>query len=137
MEGDVRSRYPELMRLAFLIVLMSVQVLPAAAGERDALFGTWGTQRQCDRVPIKPGGTVRAEPFAIGDKWLRQGQLWCRLDWGPVEARPDGLFAAAFAHCGEDGVRRYFLGLVLAGKDLTLRWDFPISNGPLQRCPAR
>lgn len=122
------------MRFAFLFVLLTIQILPAAAGDRDVFFGTWGTEKQCQRHPVKPGGTVRAEPFEIDARWLRQGRLWCRLDWGPVEPRSDGLFTAAFAQCGEDSVRQYLLGLILTGDELTLRWNFPISNGPLKRC---
>ncbi|MBO6755967.1 MAG: hypothetical protein JJ902_06545 [Roseibium sp.] len=115
---------------------MTALCLPATAADRTAFYGTWGTAKQCAREPIKPGGSVLAEPFEISSKWLRHGQLWCRLSWGPMESRPGGLFTAAHALCGEDTVRPYFLGLILTGDDLTLRWDFPVSNGPLKRCSA-
>lgn len=119
--------------LPFLILLVAG---PAGAGDHDRFLGTWGTAEQCARAPIKPGGTVLAAPFEIGQLWMKQGQLWCRLDWGPVETRDEGVFTAATAQCGEDSVRGYFLGLRLAGDELTLRWDFPHSNGPLKRCPT-
>ena len=120
------------MRYAFLICLLA---FPAqAADEREAFYGTWGTPKQCARETIKPGGTVLAEPFEISSDWLRQGQLWCSLNWYPIETREDGVFSGAFAQCGEDSVRDYALGMKLSGDNLTLRWDFPLSNGPLARC---
>lgn len=119
------------MRSLLLLALLS---FPAHAGGHDSFLGSWGTEAQCARAPVKPAGTVLAEPFEIGRLWLRQGQLWCKLDWGPVEAREDGLFTAATVMCGEDSVRGYFLGMTLSGDRLTLRWDLFHSNGPLSRC---
>ncbi|WP_350335031.1 hypothetical protein [Coralliovum pocilloporae] len=119
------------LRTGLLLVLLTS---PALADERAAFYGTWGTEKQCARAPIKPGGTVLSEPFRIDPLWLRQGTLWCSLRWGPVEARGDGLFTGAHVQCGEDSVRGYFLGMDLSGKELTLRWDFPLANGPLHRC---
>lgn len=121
------------MRCAFLIFLLAFPAA-AAADEREVFYGTWGTAEQCARAPLKPGGTVLAEPFEISADWLRQGRFWCRLTWGPMERREDGLFTGAHAQCGEDSVRGYFLGMTLSGDDLTLRWHFPFSNGPLARC---
>jgi len=121
------------MRYLFLIILFT---FPAAANEREAFYGTWGTAKQCSRELIKPGGTLRAEPFEISPGWLKQGQLWCRLSWLPIEQRENGAFTGAFAQCGEDAVRNYILGLVLSGDKLTLRWDFPLKNGPLSQCPT-
>ncbi|MEM8876871.1 MAG: hypothetical protein AAGD23_03255 [Pseudomonadota bacterium] len=123
------------MRHAIVITLLLMPVT-AAADERKTLLGTWGTANQCARAPIKPGGTVLAEPFEISSGWLRQGRFGCRLNWGPVETREDGFFTTAQAQCGEDTVRDYSLGMVLMGDELTLRWDFPLSNGPLMRCPG-
>lgn len=108
----------------------------AAADEREVFFGTWGTERQCARQPIAPGGTVLAEPFEINAQWLRQGRIWCRLNWFPIERREDGWFSGAHAQCGEDAVATYLLGMVLSDGELTLRWGFPLSNGPLARCPG-
>ncbi len=125
------------MRSTVVIIALALIATPAVAGERSVFFGTWGTAKQCAREPIRSGGTVLAEPFVIGANWLKQGQHWCRLRWGPLEVRDDGFFTAAHAQCGEDAVRGYFLGMILLGEDLTLRWDFPVSNGPLQRCPDR
>jgi len=122
------------MRIAVLIALFTFPAI--AAEERENFYGTWGTEKQCARVPLKPGVTVLAEPFEIRPGWLRQGTHWCRLKWGPIEARENGFFTAAHASCGEDAVRDYFLGMELSSGELTLRWDFPHSNGPLARCPA-
>ena len=122
------------MRLPLLIALIVLLAAPAGADDRSALYGTWGTAKQCTRAPVKPGGTVLSEPFVIGPEWLRQGTFWCRLTWGPMEPRENGVFTGAHAQCGEDAARGYFLGMILTGDDLTLRWDFPLSNGPLQRC---
>ncbi|MCY6379951.1 hypothetical protein [Hoeflea prorocentri] len=122
------------MRLPLLIALAALCAAPVAARDRTAIYGTWGTEKQCARTPIKPGGTVLSEPFVISSQWLRHGKFWCRLDWGPVEPRENGVFTGAHAQCGEDSTRGYFLGVILTGDDLTLRWDFPLSNGPLKRC---
>lgn len=124
------------MRIAVFIALLALPGLAGAvdADERAAFYGVWGTPKQCAREPIKPGGTVIAQPFEISADGLRQGQFGCHLRWGPIERREDGLFTVANAQCGEDSARSYLLGLVLSGKDLTLRWDFPVSNGPLRRC---
>ncbi|MEM8795847.1 MAG: hypothetical protein AAGE61_09800 [Pseudomonadota bacterium] len=128
-------------------ILLSLTVLPAFLGVtasfpanaedgHKTFYGTWGTEKQCAREPIKEGGTVLSEPFEIDREWLRQGTFFCRLNWGPIEKRQDGVFTGANAQCGEDSVRGYFLGFVLSNDQLTVRWDFPQSNGPLDRCPA-
>ena len=122
------------MRLAAFITLLA---LPAHADDRAAFYGTWGTPQQCERVPLKEGGTVLAAPFEIDDTFLKQGTIWCRLAWGPVESRGTETVTSAQAQCGEDNVRHYMLGLELADEALTLRWDFPLSNGPLARCTAQ
>lgn len=83
------------------------------------------------------GGTVMAEPFMINSGWLRHGQIWCRLDWGPLETRENDVVTGAQALCGEDAVRSYLLGLTLSDENLTLRWDFTLTNGPLKRCPGQ
>ena len=118
--------------------MIALFTLPAAAadGKYDRFHGTWGTAKQCAREPLKPGITVLAEPFEIGSQWLRQGMHWCKLTWGPVEPRENGAFTAAYAACGEDAVRNYFISIERTGDHLTLRWDFPHSNGPLSRCPS-
>ena len=121
------------MRLILLILLFAT---PAAADERELFYGTWGTAKQCAREPIKTGGTVLAEPFEISREWLRQGQLWCRLDWYPIAPRGNGYFTGASARCGEDAVRDYLLGMELSDSELTLRWDVLHKNGPLQKCPV-
>ena len=119
---------------ALLLILLFTA--PASAGEREALFGTWGTPKQCARAPIKDGGTVLAEPFELTSLWLRQGRIWCRLKWFPVEPRKDGLATGAFAQCGEDAVRDYLVRMKLSGDALTLYWGFRHANGPLARCPV-
>lgn len=119
-----------------LLAYLSLCVTSAAADQRAVFYGSWGTQNQCASGLIAPGGTVRAEPFEITEGWLRHGKHWCRLTWGPIEKRADGYFTAAHALCGEDTHRAYFLGMVLTDGELTLRWDFPWSNGPLARCPV-
>ncbi len=124
------------MRLPLLITSIALFAVPAAADDRTVFYGTWGTAKQCAGAPIRPGGTVVAEPFVISSGWLKQGRFWCRLSWGPVERRGNGYFSGAHAQCNEDAVRGYFLGMILSGDDLTLRWDFPLSSGPLRRCPG-
>lgn len=121
------------MHIATLSVVVAAAA--AAAAEHREFFGTWGTPKQCARQPIKPGGTVLAAPIEISRGWLKQGQLWCGLKWGPVANRADGVFTAAHAQCGEDSQRAYFLGLTLTGDQLRLRWTLTHANGSLRRCP--
>lgn len=119
-----------------MIIALFALATPAAADERSALYGTWGTAQQCAREPLGPGLTIKAEPFQIGAQWLKRGKIWCRLNWFPIQEREDEIFTGAFAQCGEDGVRDYYLRLNLAGDELTIRWDLIVSNGPLTRCPS-
>jgi len=121
------------MRHLPLFVLFAFMT-SASADERKIFHDTWGTAQQCARKPIKSGGTVLAQPFEIGAQWLKQGRLWCKLNWGPIEARDGGFFTGANAQCGEDSLRGYFISMRLTNDKLTLRWDFPVSNGPLSRC---
>ena len=100
----------------------------------EVFYDVWGTEKQCARAPIKSGGTVLAEPIEIGPIWLKQGDLWCGLSWGPVEKSENGLFTIANAKCGEDSILDYLLGFKLVGDQLTLRWEVTLSNGPLMRC---
>ena len=124
-------------RFAFYVVFSVLLAFSAQSATHEMFYGVWGTQAQCAREPIKPGGTVLSSPFEIDKQWLKQGQQWCILNWGVVEKRENGYFTAANALCGEDAPQSYFLGLILEGEDLTLRWDFPRSNGPLQCCIAK
>ena len=119
-----------------LVLLALPNALLAEDDARAPFFGIWGTAQQCARAPIKPGGSVLAEPFEIGAEWLKQGPLWCGLDWFPVQARQNGAFTGARAQCGEDSIQGYNLRMELSDDALTLRWGFLISNGPLMRCPA-
>ena len=119
------------MRFALFILLLPWPVL---ASERHAFYGSWGTAKQCASEPIKQGGTVRAQPFEISAGWLKQGSHWCRLSWFPVEQRKNGLFTGAIAQCGEDAVRAYRVRMELQGEQLSIRWGFSITNGPLLRC---
>ena len=121
------------MRYALPLLLLTS---PAIADDgREDFYGTWGTAKQCSGAPVIEGVDVFAQPFEIRPGWLKHGQFWCKLNWGPIEARKNGSFTAAFATCGEDSVRNYFLGMEIIDEALTLRWDFPLSNGPLARCP--
>ena len=124
------------MRSAFAIILFALLTTSAFAADRTQLFGVWGTPEQCARLPLKPGGTKLAEPFEIDRDWLKHGRFGCKLTWGPVAETEDGLFTIAQAQCGEDAVQGYRVGMVLAGEELTLRWAFPLANGPLKRCPG-
>lgn len=129
------QRYATTMHSPTLFTLFFLFAISAAQAAQQAPFlGTWGTEKQCNRAPIKPGGTLLAEPFEITAKWLKQRDLWCGLNWGPVDRRSNGFFTAAHARCGEDAVRDYFLRMELIEGEMTLHWDFPISNGPLKRC---
>ena len=118
----------------FVLLILLPTVAMAQKDSRAAFYGTWGTPAQCTREPVKPGGTVLSQPFEISSGWLKQGDFWCGLNWGPIARRSNGLFAGAHAQCGEDAQRSYFIGLELSDSNLRIRWDFPFSNGPLARC---
>ena len=126
------------MRTLIFILFLALTPLPAMAEEpadkREPFYGVWGTKKQCARELFKEGGTVRAAPYVITPQWLKQGELWCSLNWGGVENSKAGKQSAANAHCGEDSIRSYFLGFKLKQEKLTLRWDFLRANGPLERC---
>jgi len=121
-----------------MLIFLTLLFIPAAvsAEEYEDFHGTWGTPQQCAREPIQEGGTVMAEPIEIGPLWMRQGPIWCRLSWFPIEEREDGLFSGAQGFCGEDAVRGYWIGMLLRGDELRLRWDFFRASEPLQRCPV-
>jgi len=126
------------MRSIFVFIFISFMAqlaLPAAAEKREPFYGKWGTENQCARAPIKPGGTFLAEPFEISHGWLKHGQLWCRLTWLPIGTRENGIFTNARAQCGEDAVRDYLMRFTLSNdKELTLSWDLTTSKGPLKQC---
>ncbi|MEM7059770.1 MAG: hypothetical protein AAF557_19465 [Pseudomonadota bacterium] len=124
-------RYPVRMRRALLFALLA---LPAMADDREIFYGTWGTDQQCARAPMIPDGTIRHEPYVIDRDWLQHRQVWCRLDWFPIQSRQDGAFTGARAQCGEDSVRDYTLRMDLAGDALTVRWNPFWAKGPLRRC---
>lgn len=130
------------MRILLLASLLTLSQLPATApafsdesrDKHEVFYGTWGTEKQCKRELFKESGTVRAAPYIISQQWLKQGTLWCSLNWGPTEKQSTGQQSAANAHCGEDSIRSYFLGFKIKDEKLTLRWDFLRANGPLKRC---
>jgi hypothetical protein len=124
------------IRLTFSFIFFLLLAFPAMSKTHEMFYGSWGTQAQCDKKPIKPGGTVLSTPFEIDKRWFKQGQQWCLLNWGVIEKRENGYFTAANALCGEDAPQSYFLGFELKNNELTLRWDFPRKNGPLMRCEA-
>jgi len=121
------------VRLAALVCILCTTT-PIVADDYDVFFGTWGTPEQCAGDPIKDGGTILATPFEIDRLFLKQGQLWCALKWGPVEKSERGRFTVAQAICGEDAVRSYLLGLRLEDDQLSLRWEIGRSNAALERC---
>ena len=116
------------------LVIFTKTLAWADEAKHQPFYGTWGTHQQCARTAIVDGGSVMHEPFEIGPVWLKQGKLWCQLNWGPLDGQNGRYFTAAHAQCGEDSVRGYFLRMQLVEGQLQLRWEFPISNGPLQRC---
>lgn len=122
--------------MRYLIPLIFLATPIAASDKYAAFYGTWGTPTQCAKAPILEDGTQLAAPFEIGPEWLKHGQIYCSLTWGPVSDRDDGRFTIATAQCGEDAVRGYTLGLLLSGETLELTWDFFLRNGPLQQCPT-
>lgn len=121
------------MRYLYILVFFWI-ALPAMADERETLYGTWGTEKQCARAPLKPGSLVQSEPFIINSQWIRRGVIWCQLSWFPVEKRGNGFFTGASALCGEDTVQRYNLSMTLIGDELSIVWGFPNKHGPLKMC---
>ena len=106
----------------------------AIADEREVLYGTWGTEKQCSRAPVVPGSLVESEPFIINSQWVKRGVIWCKLSWFPIEKTNDGMFTGASAVCGEDTVVRYLLSMRLSGEELSIVWGFPNKHGPLKMC---
>jgi len=128
------------MRRAFLLALAVLGAMPVFAGSlRESLYGTWGTEGQCRGALIVEGGTVRASPVDIDERWLAQGGIFCVLTWFGATERPGELFASAHAVCGEDSAQGYRLDFVLRrdSHQMTLIWDERLFNGPLTRCDTR
>lgn len=119
------------MRFLYILVFFWI-ALPAMAEERETLYGTWGTEKQCARAPLKPGSLVQSEPFIINSQWIRRGVIWCQLIWFPVEKRENGFFTGASALCGEDTVQRYNLSMTLIEDELSIVRGFPNKHGPLK-----
>ena len=71
-------------RIVKTVGLMLTLLCVSPRGHADALaqiYGEWGTNTQCARSLISPGGTKHATPFDIRESWLGHGGLWCRLSW--------------------------------------------------------
>lgn len=118
-----------------ILTALLLAATPATASDRHAeFFGTWGTPKHCAKAPILDGGTQKAAPFEIGAEWLKHGEIYCALNWGPIANKNGGRFTNASAKCGEDSVRGYTLGLILKDDTLHITWDFFLKNGPLKRC---
>lgn len=120
------------MKVLALILIFAAD--PAWTGEQDPFLGVWGTTKQCNRAPLKEGGSVLAEPFEIRPGWLRQGSLWCKLSWFPIQDHGSSVFASTRALCGEDSARVYRLDFSQNPKGLYLIWDEQLVNGPLIEC---
>lgn len=121
--------------MRFLLLAMAIILTtPAHADKREKLYGTWGTQKQCNRAPIVPGSLVESEPFMINSHWVKRGVIWCKLSWFPIEDREDGFFTGANALCGEDTIQNYILSMTLAKDELTILWGHSNRKGPLKLC---
>ena len=107
---------------------------PALSNDRDALYGQWGTLRQCSAELIVDDGSKKAAPFILSADWLSHGEVWCRLRWQHSDSTVEFTEATARAVCGEDSVRDYHVEMLLANDLLTLIWDRWLVNGPLRRC---
>lgn len=121
------------MRHLFIIFFL-IFTTPALADKREALYGTWGTEKQCARAPVVPGSLVQSEPFEINSQWLKRGVIWCKLSWFPVEDRQNGFYTGANAICGEDTIQRYILNMDFSNDELTILWRFSNKYGPLKLC---
>ena len=120
------------LKLAFMALF--IVVTATHANDQEPLYGKWGTEAQCAGELITPKGTKRASPFDIQSQWLRNGEVWCRMNWGVVDKTEDGLFTVAQGQCGEDSVRGYNINFRLVGDELTLVWNLWHKVGPLMRC---
>jgi len=106
----------------------------AFSSDVEPLFGQWGNEAQCSRALITLKGTKHFAPFDIRPDWLGHGDVWCRLTWSASGSSPAGVYARAFALCGEDSIRDYQINFELSEGELTLRWNQDFKNGPLRRC---
>ena len=116
----------------FLILLLFATLVQA--DDKEVLYGEWGTEAQCARLPIIPEGTKLAAPYEIKPDWLRHGEVWCRVNWSNASSESNGLFIAARGQCGEDAVRDYRINFRLRADKLTLTWNEWHKVGPLMRC---
>lgn len=121
------------MRYIYLIVIFIFST-PAIADKHQALYGIWGSEKQCARAPLKPGSLIQSEPFIINSQWLKRGVIWCKLSWLPIEKRKDGFFTGANALCGEDTLAQYTLSMTLERDELTILWGIANKKGPLKMC---
>ena len=123
------------MKILLNILLLNIVCLSSLyASDLEQLLGVWGTEQQCARELLVPGGTKKAAPFEIQPDWLGNGDVWCRINWTAVKATENGVDAMAHGLCGEDNVRDYQIRVILSGEELQITWNFFHSNGPLFRC---
>lgn len=113
----------------------SLQDQPGAGADAPAqLLATWGTAAQCAARESGSDDNSTGSPFTLTEEWIRQGPIYCYLNWQahtPVESGSETL---AFAQCGEDTLREYRLQLLLVQDRLRIRWSDDYTTPLLQRC---
>lgn len=98
------------------------------------LFGTWGTTAQCNAD--KAGGKQKQRffPLVINNEWIKQGMIYCHLQWQGHSSLGTVTRAQALAQCGEDTLREYQISLNLENKKLIVRWSKDFSTKALEAC---
>lgn len=100
----------------------------------EALFGTWGSPAQCEAHRSGEIDNPALYPTQISGEWIRQGMIYCYLQWRDQSPGLSGLQAIADAQCGEDTLREYRLVLELQHETLRIHWSSDFSTAGLQRC---
>ncbi|MDU8926905.1 hypothetical protein RXV86_05875 [Alisedimentitalea sp. MJ-SS2] len=125
--------------LGFVAVLVP-GALVSEPFETPELIGIWGDDISCAGKPLIEGGSRSSATVEIKPGWIRNGEVWCLMDWSAPQHREEGFFINAHARCGEDAQRAWSLGFAFqrgtdASEDeLILLWGDTLIQGQYRRC---
>ena len=127
---------PLLLVVAFPALAQSGYRLQPESGQAGpkALFGTWGSPAQCEAHRSGDFENPALYPTQISQEWIRQGLIYCYLQWRDQSPATSGIQAIADAQCGEDTLREYRLVLELQNETLRIHWSADFSTPDLQMC---
>lgn len=99
-----------------------------------ALLGAWGTTSQCAAHRAGNSDDPRLFPYEISRDWIKQGMIYCYLQWLDHYQIDDGSESLAVAQCGEDNVVDYRVVLQLNSDRLRIRWSSDFTTRALESC---